>query len=113
MNKQELLHQIDKIFRANTIKVKHDRRGNGDYTEEKIESIPELKNDIKGLIEKEYHVGDIQKLDIFMGGRKLGASYHITEPMKIAKEWGYKYLCFNDQIYTVEGEPIGLRIDEI
>jgi len=105
MNKQELFTRIDKIFRANTIE-KQVVTGQFDQTTtvKVIEDIGELKQDIKDLIKDQFHVGTIDKRDVFDGGRKLGESYHISEPIKIAKEWGYKYVLFNDQIFELVGK---------
>lgn len=115
MNKQELIQRIEKIFRANTIEVD---KVIGLYDQTKkvkeIESIPELKSDIIDLISSEFKIGAIKKEDIFIGNRKLGASYSIQVAIDIAKEWGYKYVMWNDDlIIGIDGISTGLYYNEI
>jgi hypothetical protein len=118
MNKTDLLARIDKIFRANTVErfVETGQFGQG-HNVKAIDNIEELKGDIKNLISDEFNVGKIDKRDVFIGGRKLGGSYHISEPYEVAKKWGYKYLEFNDQIFKIgkdsEIEDTGLTWGEL
>ena len=115
MNKLELLQRIDKIFRANTIDVE---KIIGQYDQKKtvkeIENIEELKTDIKDLISDEFKKGEIDKKDVFVGNRKLGASYNIKDALEIAKKWGYKYVSFNEgRIFTIEGKNLGIFYNEL
>lgn len=118
MNKQDLFARIDKIFRANTVEkfVETGQFGQG-HNVKVINNIEELKQDIKELIDAQFKVDKIDKRDIFIGGRKLGASYHIKEPYDVAKKWGYKYFEFNGQIFKIlpdnEIENTGLTWDEL
>lgn len=114
MNKEQLLRKIDKIFRANTVQEVTDNRSNGTSVRDVIEDIPELKEEIKELITNEFKKGDIDRHDIFRGSGKLGASYHITDALEVARTWRYKYLEFNGELYDVQnGAYLNIRIDEV
>jgi len=115
MNNSEILTKIDKIFRANTIEEINDNYPfSAPTTIKKIENIEELKNDIKELISEKFKKNKIDKSDVFVGNRKLGASYHISEAIQVAKIWGYKYVSFNGgEIYNINGEYTNLKLDEI
>lgn len=115
MNKDELLYQVDKTFRANTIEVP---KVVGQYDQTKmvkeISNIEELKSDIKSLIERGFNVNKIDKADIFIGNRKLGYSYNISVAIEVAKEWGYKYVMWNDGlIIDLRGTSTGLYYNEL
>lgn len=115
MNKQDLATRINKIFRANTVEVK-EITGQYDQFEmvKRIEDIEELKTDIIDLLDQEFKVGKIKKEEIFIGNRKIGASYHIKEAVEVAKKWGYKYVAFNGgDICNLAGSSIGINYDEI
>lgn len=105
MNKEGLFLKIDKIFRANTVEKVIEV---GQYGETKtvkaIGNIDELKTDIKDLINNQFHFGSIDKKDIFDGSKKLGSSYHISEPINVAKMWGYKYIYFNGHVIELVGK---------
>lgn len=115
MNAEDIKRAITKAFRANTHKVKV-IIGQFDQTKEveQIEDIDELKEDIFAIIDKNYQKDKIDKSEIFVGTKKLGASYSIEEPIKIAKQWGFKYVAWNGgEIIKLNGDRTGLNYDEL
>lgn len=115
MNKEELVTRIEKIFRANTIEVE---RVVGQFDQKKmfkeIGDIQELKDDIITLLSDQYNKGKIDKKEIFIGTGKIGASYSIEVAIKVAKEWGFKYVVWNDgAIIKLNGEYTNLKYDEL
>ena len=115
MNKEALLNRVDKIFRANTIEVEV-VVGQFDQTKlvKKIRNINELKDDIKDLISNEFNIGKIDMSEVFIGNRKLGASYSIEIPIEVAKVWGYKYVAWNGgRIYDLNCKDMGICYDEL
>jgi hypothetical protein len=115
MKKDELLSRIDKIFRANTIE---EERIVGQFDQTKtfkvIGNIEELKTDIKDLISNEFKKGIISKDMVFIGNRKLGASYSVDEAIAVAKLWGYTYVAWNaGTLWTLKGERTEINYDEL
>jgi hypothetical protein len=115
MKKDELLSRIDKIFRANTIE---EERIVGQFDQTKtfkvIGSIEELKTDIKDLIQNEFKKGLITHDMVFVGNRKIGASYSVEEAIAVAKLWGYTYVAWNGgQLWTLNGERTEIYYDEL
>jgi hypothetical protein len=115
MDKESLLNRIDKIFRANTV---DDEVECGQFGQTKtvkvIGDIDELKSDIKDLIKSEFKKGIISKDMVFIGNRKIGASYSVEEAIKVAKVWGYEYVAWNaGTLWTLKGERTEINYDEL
>lgn len=115
MNKEDLNARVDKIFRANIIEVEEIV---GQYDQKKlvkkVGDIEELKQDIKDLISGEFKVGKIDKAEIFIGTGKIGASYQASVALKVAKEWGFKYMAWNGgEIYDISGKSLGINYNEL
>jgi len=115
MDKDSLLNRIDKIFRANTIE-KDEICGQFDQTRKvkAIGNIEELKTDIKDLIRDEFKKGIITHDMVFVGNRKIGASYNVDEAIKVAKLWGYTYVAWNaGRLWTLNGEQTDIYYNEL
>jgi len=115
MKKEELLARIDKIFRANTVE---DEVECGQFGQTKtvkvIGDIEELKSDIKDLISNEFKKGIISKDVVFIGNRKIGASYSVNEAIRAAKCWGYEYVAWNGgTLWTLKGERTEINYNEL
>jgi hypothetical protein len=115
MDKESLLNRVDKIFRANTVE---DEVECGQFGQTKtvkvIGSIEELKSDIKDLISNEFKKGLISKDMVFIGNRKIGASYSVEEAIKVAKVWGYEYVAWNaGTLWTLKGEQTEINYNEL
>jgi hypothetical protein len=115
MDKQALLTRIDKIFRANIIE-KDEICGQFDQTRKVkvIGDIEELKSDIKDLIRDEFKIGLISPDMVFVGNRKIGASYDINEAIEIAKKWGFTYVAWNGgRLWTIKCEETDIYYNEL
>ena len=115
MDKDGLLTKIDKIFRANTIE---EERIVGQFDQTKmfkvIGNIEELKTDIKDLIRDEFKKGMITHDMVFVGNRKIGASYNVEEAIAVAKLWGYTYVAWNaGQLWTLDGQRTEIYYNEL